>query len=261
MRTLCSFGATSSSTPLFFCRLAELPGAEQLVGVGLDLAALRATSRWRRRAGCRTCLRGPASLASMALRARRRHDVGLIDDAAGERRKIERDEAGDATTSAAADDARRDACGSQPRSHVDRAPRASELHLRRRLRAFVRGELRHRLVAAEERSSPTARSGRCAARCCRRAPPRCSRAAPPRCGSRCPRAATAAPGSSGWISGRDSSRVTASSRPSAPDSWFCASWNCLSLPGSVSCEASSLIWVALARASTTAVSTSFSCLA
>ena len=34
--------------------------------------------------------------------------------------------------------------------------------------------------------------------------PRCSRAAPPRCGFPSLRAATAGPGSSGWISGRDS---------------------------------------------------------
>src|SRR5262249_56943647 len=55
--------------------------------------------------------------------------------------------------------------------------------------------------------------------------------------------------------------MVTSSRPRAPVSAFCESWNSLNLAGSVTVEASTLIWLALARASVTCVSASRSCAA
>lgn len=46
-----------------------------------------------------------------------------------------------------------------------------------------------------------------------------------------------------------------------PESWFCASWNCLNFSGSLTVEASTWMLVALALASVTRVRVSCSCLA
>ena len=74
---------------MFFVRLAQLPRAEQLVGVGLDLLPFQ-----RADGGDDELDAGPG-LEIRELRLdrglrRRREDVGLIDDAAGERRKGQR---------------------------------------------------------------------------------------------------------------------------------------------------------------------------
>ena len=70
-------------------RLAELPGAEQLIGVGLDVAAFERSHRGDDELDAGLLLQGYRFGCDVAA-ARRGQDIGLIDHRAGELREIER---------------------------------------------------------------------------------------------------------------------------------------------------------------------------
>src|SRR6266849_6019044 len=86
MRTRRSFGATRRSTPLFFV-FAELPAAEKLVGVGLDLLAVERGNGGNDELDAELGFEiGEFRLDGIARFGG--DDIRLIDDAARERRKI-----------------------------------------------------------------------------------------------------------------------------------------------------------------------------
>src|SRR5262249_26876595 len=70
-------------------RLAELPGAEQLIGVGFDVAALQRLHRGDNELDAGFVFQRFGFRLDVAL-ALRRHHAGLIDHAAGECREVER---------------------------------------------------------------------------------------------------------------------------------------------------------------------------
>ena len=71
-------------------RLAELPGAEQLVGVSLDVAALQRFDGGDDQLNAGFVFK-VFQLGLKLAAAFRRHDIGLIDHTAGQRRKVERE--------------------------------------------------------------------------------------------------------------------------------------------------------------------------
>src|SRR5271154_2781073 len=70
-------------------RLAELPGAEQLIGVGLDVAAFERPHRGDDKLDAGLLLQGYRFGSDVAA-VRRRQNIGLIDHRAGKLREIER---------------------------------------------------------------------------------------------------------------------------------------------------------------------------
>ena len=139
---------------------AELPGAEEFVGVGLDFLALKRGDRGDDQLDAGLGFEIGELRPNGGARLRR-NNVGLIDDAAGERRIVGGEHA-EARTEQRDDSKRRarttcsEENGGTAQGHFGAFADGgvSELHLRRGLRIVVRGEFCHRLVAAEEGRRP-----------------------------------------------------------------------------------------------------------
>ena len=84
------FGRDEQKNAVILLRLAELPGAEQLVGISFDVAALQRFDGGDDQLNAGLVFK-VFQLGLKLAAALRRHDIGLIDHAAGQRRKVERE--------------------------------------------------------------------------------------------------------------------------------------------------------------------------